>query len=536
MYKTKNISISEIEVNKGQIYGLPKNPRFIRDNRFNALKKSIEEAPEMLGLRELLVYPYEGKYVVIGGNMRLRACLDLGYKEVPCKILPVETPVAKLREYTIKDNEGFGQNDWDILANEWDDEELQGWGMELPTDWGDMLSEESEDPENIKEDEAPEIDETKEPICKLGDVWQLGRHRLICGDSTDVNVIDRLMDGGKADMVFTDPPYGMKKESEGVLNDNLNYDDLLDFNRQWIPLTFGALKDNGSWYCWGIDEPLMDIYSNILKPMIKDNKITFRNLLTWDKGDAGAGGVSFMGKDGLRSYPVGSEKCLFVMCGVQGFSNNADNYFEEYEPIRKYLEGEAQKAQIDAKKLKEICGVGMFSHWFTKSQWDLMKEEHYKKIQQYCINNGINAFGVEFGEIKKQYEEIKKQWYDTRAYFDNTHDTMTDVWAMGRISHEEKMQAGGHATPKPIALCSRAIKSSSREGEIVLDVFGGSGSTLIACEQLNRICYMCELAPHYCDVILQRYINFKGSDADVFLLKDGKKIPYSDKVATKPTI
>ncbi|MBQ3679783.1 MAG: ParB-like nuclease domain-containing protein [Paludibacteraceae bacterium] len=129
-YEVKNIKVSDIEVNKGQIYGLPKNPRFIRDERFNALKHSIEEAPEMLGLRELLVYPYEGKYIVIGGNMRLRACLDLGYAEVPCKVLPEETPVAKLREYVIKDNESFGQNDWDILANEWDSEELKDWGVE----------------------------------------------------------------------------------------------------------------------------------------------------------------------------------------------------------------------------------------------------------------------------------------------------------------------------------------------------------------------------------------------------------------------
>ena len=105
---------------------------------------------------------------------------------------------------------------------------------------------------------------------------------------------------------------------------------------------------------------------------------------------------------------------------------------------------------------------------------------------------------------------------------------MNNVWHFDRAGKDEREHTGGHATPKPIALCSRAIKSSSREGEIVLDVFGGSGSTLIACEQLNRKCYMCELDPHYCDVILQRYINFKGSDVDVFLLKDGKKIPYSE--------
>lgn len=129
----KNIRISDLELNEGQIEGLPKNPRFIRDTRFDALKKSIEDAPEMLALRELLVYPHpekEGKYVVIGGNMRLRACRELGYKEVPCKVIDASVPVEKLREYTIKDNVAFGEIDWDALANEWDTEELTDWGLE----------------------------------------------------------------------------------------------------------------------------------------------------------------------------------------------------------------------------------------------------------------------------------------------------------------------------------------------------------------------------------------------------------------------
>lgn len=134
----QTIQISKLEVNKGQIDGLPKNPRFIRDTRFEQLKKSIEDAPEMLGLRELIVMPHGKKYVVIGGNMRLRACLDLGYKEVPCKVLPADTPPEKLREYAIKDNNGFGQDDWDLLANEWDDAELKGWGMETAFMSGDM--------------------------------------------------------------------------------------------------------------------------------------------------------------------------------------------------------------------------------------------------------------------------------------------------------------------------------------------------------------------------------------------------------------
>ena len=129
--------MSLLELNEGQMYGLPKNPRWIRDARYEALKKSIQDAPEMLELREILVYPlddvegHKGHYIIIGGNMRYRACLELGYQEVPCKVIPLETPVKKLREYVIKDNEGFGQNDWDLLSSEWEQDELSEWGMEL---------------------------------------------------------------------------------------------------------------------------------------------------------------------------------------------------------------------------------------------------------------------------------------------------------------------------------------------------------------------------------------------------------------------
>ena len=371
--------------------------------------------------------------------------------------------------------------------------------------------------EDESEDEIPEVvedDFNEEPPAetqiKVGDIFQLGEHRLMCGDSTDPAVIDRLMDGVKADMVFTDPPYGMKKESEGVLNDNLNFDDLLDFNRQWIPLTFGTLKDNGSWYCWGIDEPLMDIYGNILKPMAKENKITFRNLITWDKGH-GQGQLS----EDFRMYPVADEKCLFVMCGVQGFNNNADNYYEAWEPIRKYLADQKQIMGWNDDDVARITGVTTVArHCFGKSQWEFPTEEHYNEMREACrIDGEYKAFKREYDEIKREYDEIKREWYSTRAYFDNTHDNQNNVWHFDRAGKDEREHTGGHATPKPIALCSRAIKSSSREGEIVLDVFGGSGSTLIACEQLNRTCYMMELDPHYVEVIIQRWESFTGQKA-----------------------
>lgn len=147
MAETTNIKISQIKVNKGQIEGLPKNPRFVKDDKFKKLVKSIEENPEMLEYRELLVYPHDGKYVVIGGNMRLRACKQLGYKEVPCKVLPQDTTIEQLKAYTIKDNSGFGEWYFDLLANEWDVNDLNDWGVELPDDVEDVEKE----PKNISD-------------------------------------------------------------------------------------------------------------------------------------------------------------------------------------------------------------------------------------------------------------------------------------------------------------------------------------------------------------------------------------------------
>ena len=127
----ENVPVSRLEMNKGQLKGLPKNPRFFRDNRYEAMKKSIEDSPEMLQLRELIVYPHNEKYIVVCGNLRLRACKELGYSELPCKILAEDTPASKLREYATKDNVSFGENDMDVMMNEWDKSELQDWGIEF---------------------------------------------------------------------------------------------------------------------------------------------------------------------------------------------------------------------------------------------------------------------------------------------------------------------------------------------------------------------------------------------------------------------
>lgn len=126
------LAISLLDFNRGQLKGLPKNPRFFRDYRYEAMKRSINESPEMLELRELIVFPYaEGRYIVVCGNLRLRACKELGYTELPCKILNPGTDVKKLREYATKDNVNFGENDLDVMNNEWDKTELADWGVEF---------------------------------------------------------------------------------------------------------------------------------------------------------------------------------------------------------------------------------------------------------------------------------------------------------------------------------------------------------------------------------------------------------------------
>lgn len=129
---TTIIPMSDIEVNKGQIPGLPKNPRFIKNEKFDRLKDSITENPEMLALRELLVFPFDNKFVLVGGNMRYRAMKELGYTEAPCKVIPSDTSVEQLKAYTVKDNASFGEWDFGMIDLDWDASMMAHWGVDIP--------------------------------------------------------------------------------------------------------------------------------------------------------------------------------------------------------------------------------------------------------------------------------------------------------------------------------------------------------------------------------------------------------------------
>ena len=502
-----------IELNLKDLKPYEKNPRK-NDDAVKYVKESIKQ----FGFKVPIVV--DKNNIIIAGHTRYKASKELGLTKVPC-IIADDLTEEQVKAFRLADNKVSEKAEWDLdLLN---DElfELKELDFDMDVLGFENVDLNDEEQKEIVEDDVPEP--PQEAITKYGDIWKLGEHRLMCGDSTSKDCIDELMDGNKADLVFTDPPYGMKKEKDGVLNDNLNFDDLLDFNKKWIPLTFESLKENGSWYCWGIDEPLMDIYAFILKPMMRKNEITFRNLLTWDKNN----GQGQLNED-FRMYPIADEKCLFVQVGIQALTLNADNYWEKYEPIRKYLYDSRIAMGWDVPTMKKIVGHSDLNrdHWTSKSQFNMPTKDVYNKLKKEAerqreekqINN--DAFRREYDAFRREYDDLRREYDDLRAYFDNTHDNMNNVWHFDRTSQKERELTGEHATPKPIALCSRAIKSSSRKDEIVLDVFGGSGSTLIACEQLNRKCYMMELDPKYCDVIITRWETLTGKKAE--LIKGGK--------------
>lgn len=481
-----------------------RNYRKHNDRNISLIRKSVDDC----GLGRSIVIDNENEIIAGNGlvsaiskNTPIKVIESTGKELIVVKRTDLSTKDEKRKKLAVMDNSASDSSEFDLelLSLDFDSFKLKEMGIDIETVEGET---------EVVEDEVPEEVETR---CKKGDIWKLGNHRLMCGDSTIITDVEKLMNGQKADMVFTDPPYGMKKEKDGVLNDNLNFDDLLDFNKDWIPLSFQFTKENGSWYCWGIDEPLMDIYSNILKPMIKNKQIAFRNLITWDKGN-GQGQRS----EEFRMYPVADEKCLFVMCGgdsVQGFSVNSEDYSENMDKVRVYLETEIKKIKQSDKVIAKALGYKdgrTVNHWWSKSQFALPTRENYIALREY----GKKVLkDCEF--LKKDYDELKKDFYAGRSYFNNTHDNMNNVWHFNKTSQEERKQTGEHATPKPIELCSRAIKSSSREEESVLDLFGGSGSTLIACEQLNRKCFMMELDEHYCDVIIQRWENLTNKKAEL---------------------
>jgi DNA modification methylase len=389
------------------------------------------------------------------------------------------------------------------LLDQFGDEELAGMGVDET-----YLDELAERVDELQEEAPPEGEDAgageppEDPVSERGEIYALGPHRLMCGDSTSAEDVAALLGGEKAVLLHADPPYGMGKEKDGVENDNLYRDKLDQFQIDWWKAWRPALEDNASVYIWGNPADLWRLWYSAGLGTIE--RLTFRNEIVWDKG-SGMG----MSSDSMRQYATSTERCLFFMIGAQSLANlNKEDFYEGFAPILDFLLAEAEKVGWGAKDIKRICGVGMWGHWFSRSQWVMIPERHYASLKEAA---GGKAFSLEYSEIGADHEEARSggghrekhnAFNESRSYFDNRHDNMNDVWSFPRVVGEERQ---GHATPKPVDMIARAILSSCPDGGIALEPFLGSGTTLIAAAKTGRKCYGMEISSAYCDVIRKRW-------------------------------
>ena len=378
------------------------NPRTIKDDKFRKLLNSIQEFPKMMELRPMVI---DADGTVLGGNMRLKALQELGYTEIPDTWVrrAADLTDEEKQRFIIADNVGFGEWDWEALANEWDAGDLSDWGLDVPDTFGTQAE--------AEEDEYEMPEEVHTDIV-LGDLFEIGEHRLLCGDSTDSDAVARLMNGEKADMVFTDPPYGIDYSGGRTqVVQSKSYGKLLNDNLQGIEL--GELISNVFLFNKECSDVYICVSPIMQKPFldfIDNNNKKIDAVIVWDKKQPGLG------------YMLYRRQCEFIL--------------------------------------------------FVKG-----------------------------GEFKKG---------------DNTD---FDLWSISRDSGQNYQ----HGTQKPIGVPGRAINNSSKKHDLVLDLFLGSGSTMVAAHQLNRKCYGMELDPKYCQVIVDRMLKL---DPSLLVIKNGK--PYAN--------
>jgi DNA modification methylase len=300
----------------------PNNPRAIRDARFEKLKQSIIDFPEMLEKRPLVCYTEGKNYIVLGGNMRLKALQDIGHGEVPIMLADDWTEEQRA-QFLIKDNVGFGEWDWNTLANEWDADKLEAWGLELPP--MDAIELEAE------EDDYEMPNELQTDIV-LGDLFEIGEHRLLCGDSTDSDKVAKLMNGEKADMVFTDPPYGngsSGKYGRGQLGvRTIANDENFDVVRNFINLNVSNAY-------------LFFLQWRTFKEAIQtleENNLTLKTIAVWDKKNAGLNGAGGMSEQWEAILIAGDVKYSKFGGNVFSISREQKKRIDSPHPHQKPIE------------------------------------------------------------------------------------------------------------------------------------------------------------------------------------------------------
>lgn len=385
------------------------NPRKITQEQLETLKQSIERNKDYFEARPLILSNRTGELVVIAGNQRYEACKQLGIEECPTVLLEGLTEERE-KEIIIRDN---------VSNGEWDEELLQDWDSELLNDWGVDISDMKCFEEPVSEAEEDDFDEDTdevEPVCKEGDIWQLGNHRLMCGDSTDKGSVALLMNGELADMVFTDPPYNVAIGSKNAFLNTIQ-----DSNR----ITEDIANDKGM-----SDE---EIGKSLWLP-------AFSNLYENAKDDCAI----------YVTMPQGGTHMMMMMMMMQ-------------------------------------------------AKWQVKHELIWVKNSPTFSMGRLN--------YDYQHEPIVYGWKKTHNWY-GKGEFNKSIWEI-----DKPKKCDLHPTMKPLALIENALLNSTKQDDVVLDLFGGSGTTLIACEQLKRKAFLMELDPHYCDVIIARWEKLTGNKA-----------------------
>lgn len=493
-----------IVTNPATLIDAENNSRTHSDQQIQQIVESIQE----WGFTNPLLIDEHNR--LVAGHGRRAAAMRLGLLEVPCIVLEGLTDMQK-KAYVIADNQLALNAGWDFNLLKQELLDLDNVDFDLGLIGFDasfldgLLIEEN--PGEAPEDPTQPIEPVIDPISVEGDIWILGKQKVMCGDSTNVEHVTNLMGGETASLLHADPPYGMGKEGDGVANDNLYVEKLDDFQMEWWATFRTFIVDNASVYIWGNAPDLWRLWYNRLEAT---ELFTLRNQIVWDKKS-----IPGMKSDLMTQYPIASEHCLFIQIGKQFLGNiNTEDYPEEYEIVRVYLEAEANAAGIRPKDIKAVCGCSMYSHWFTKSQFTLIPAKHYLTLQTVYQGH----FSKPWTDLKAEWDNIKgsgrgvinQKLKSMRSYFDNAHDIMRDVWEFPRVVGDERHD---HATPKPVDMMERVMRSSLPPGGLCIEPFGGSGSTLMGAEKSGRRCYTMELQPMYVDTIVKRWQAFTGLDA-----------------------
>ena len=409
------------------------------DPEFEKLKRSVEE----FGYVEPIIWN-ERTGVVVGGHQRLKVLMHLGYTEVDCVVLDIDEQKEKALNIALNKISG----DWDMPLLTALLQDLNDGGYDATLTGFDVseMSELFDDQSEIKEDEPPAASpQDKAPYTQSGDIWLLGQHVLMCGDSTKEADVAKLMDGSVADLCITDPPYNVAYEGSNgktIQNDNMPEAQFVEF----LTAAFGCMKKSmkagAPFYIWHAETEGGAFRQSCSTALGK-----VRQMLIWNKN-------SFT--MGHQDYQWKHEACIY------GWTEGASHYFVDDRTQATVIEDK----RIDINKLKK------------DEMRDMLREIFSDKISTTILNE------------------------------------------------DKPSRNDDHPTMKPLKLLARLVKNSSRIGEIVLDTFGGSGSTLITCEQLGRRCYTMELDPRYADVIVKRYLNFTGADS-VTVIRNGEKIIVS---------